>query len=44
VGNRIKEKSDVQNAIEWAYSIKDIEGVIAILGDTLGAIGDIELI
>jgi len=42
--NRIKEKNDVQNAIEWAYNIKDIEGVIAILGDTLGAIGDIELI
>jgi len=42
--NKIKEKSDVQSAIEWAYNIEDVEGVIAILEDTLGAIGDIELI
>lgn len=42
--NRIKSEKDVKKAIEWAMEIEGISGVLAIIGDKMGAIGEIELI
>ncbi|MBN2851193.1 MAG: UPF0280 family protein [Clostridia bacterium] len=42
--NRIKNVSDIKKAIEWAYEIEGVSGAMAIMGDKLGAIGEIELV
>jgi len=42
--NEIKKVSDIQKAIESAIKINGIIGVLAIMGDKLGVIGDIELV
>lgn len=44
VCNRVKTPSDIQDAIEFATRIGGIEGVLIIIGDRIGAWGDIELI
>ena len=41
--NRVKSKSDIEPAIEYAKSIKDINGVLIVIGDALGAWGSIKL-
>jgi hypothetical protein len=43
IGNRIKRKEDIKNAIEEGLGITGINGVLIIAGDTMGAAGDIEL-
>ncbi len=42
--NMIKTKEDIILAIEKAYNIDGIIGVLAIMGDQLGVIGEIELV
>jgi ApbE superfamily uncharacterized protein (UPF0280 family) len=44
LGNRIETKNDLEKIPEWAKSIKDILGGVAIMGDKMVAWGDIELI
>ena len=41
--NRIKTYHDIESALDFACSIEGILGAIAIVGDKLGAAGDIEL-
>lgn len=43
VGNRIKKPSDIAEAIEFGINIEGVEGILAIMGDKLGATGNIEL-
>jgi ApbE superfamily uncharacterized protein (UPF0280 family) len=43
VGNRVKSVSDIQKAMEFASKIEGIEGVLVIIGDSIGAWGDIEI-
>ncbi len=43
VGNRIQRKSDLKDALNYGIGIKGVRGVVIILGNRLGAIGDIEL-
>jgi ApbE superfamily uncharacterized protein (UPF0280 family) len=43
IGNRIKRKEDIKIAIEEGLGIQEIKGVMIIVGDTMGAAGDIEL-
>ncbi len=43
VGNRVKSVSDIEKAMEFASKIEGIEGVLVIIGDSIGAWGDIEI-
>jgi len=43
MGNRVKSADDLQQAVEWACSIEGVLGAVAVLGDKLGACGQIEL-
>lgn len=44
VGNRVKTKNDIQKALEWGMTISGVRGVVIIAGDTMGLLGDVELI
>ncbi len=44
LGNRMREKNDLEGAAAWADRIPGILGGVVILGDLLSAWGDIELI
>jgi len=44
LGNRIKREEDVEKGIKWIKSIRGIEGVMVIIGKTMGVWGDIELV
>ena len=41
--NRVKSKSDIEGAMEYAKSINNINGVLIVIGDALGAWGIIKL-
>lgn len=43
LGNRVREGGDIDGALTWAMSIEGVRGALVILGDKLGAMGDIEL-
>ena len=43
LGNEVRRKSGINPALEIARTIPDIRGVLIILGDQLGAWGDIEI-
>ena len=43
-GNVVKTKKDIEKGLERAMSIKGVDGVLIIVGDKLGAFGDIELV
>lgn len=42
--NRIREKKDIAQGLEFALSIKGVKGGVAILGKDFGSIGDVELV
>ena len=42
-GNRVKTAQDIESAIKFAAGIKGVEGVLVIMGDKIGAWGDISL-
>lgn len=42
-GNRVKTAQDIESAIKFAADIKGVEGVLVIVGDKIGAWGDINL-
>ena len=44
VGNRVKTSHDLQAALDYGMNIPGVLGVVIIIGDRLGAIGDIELV
>ncbi len=43
IGNLVKKTSDIQAALESGQNIDGVKGVVIIMGDKLGAWGDIEL-
>jgi hypothetical protein len=43
IGNHVKNKNDIKRAMEWGLKIPGVRGVIIILGDTMGLLGDVEL-
>jgi uncharacterized protein len=43
VGNLVKSKQDIQNALKAGMEIEGILGIVIIIGDQLGVIGDVEL-
>jgi uncharacterized protein len=44
VGNLVKSKNDIQNALMAGLEIENVLGVIIIVGDQMGVVGDIELV
>lgn len=44
VGNRVKSFSDIKKTLEFASGINEVEGVLIIIGENMGAWGDIEII
>ena len=40
IGNRVKQSSDIQAAIDWGKSIKGIHGIVIILGKDIGVWGE----
>ncbi len=43
-GNRVAGAGDIRPAIEWARRIAGVRGVLVIIGDKMGAWGDLELV
>ncbi|AEB09898.1 UPF0280 family protein [Desulfobacca acetoxidans] len=43
LGNRVKESKDIPAALEWLGDIPDVWGGIVIVGEKLGAWGEVEL-
>lgn len=44
VGNQVKSKGDIQHAIEFGKNIPGVRGLLIIIGDKLGAWGDLEIV
>lgn len=44
IGNRVKTKKDIKSALEYGLTIPDIDGIIIIIDQEMGAIGNVELI
>ena len=43
-GNVVKDKHHIEKGIEFASSIDGVDGVLIVVGDSLGAWGDIKLV
>jgi hypothetical protein len=44
IGNNVKSKKDIKNALDFGMKIKGIEGIIIIIGNDMGVIGEVTLI
>jgi ApbE superfamily uncharacterized protein (UPF0280 family) len=44
IANRVKKKNDIRMALEFGSEIPGVLGILIILGEELGAWGDLELI
>lgn len=44
MGNRVHKPADLKHAVEWAVSIPGVDGALAVLGDKIAALGEIELV
>jgi len=42
-GNRVKNAADIESAMQFAMSVPRVSGVVVVIGDKMGALGDIEL-
>jgi len=43
IGNIVKSKADLQNALKSGMEIEGVLGIVIIVGDQLGVVGDVEL-
>jgi ApbE superfamily uncharacterized protein (UPF0280 family) len=44
IGNKVKSKGNIKSALDFGIKIKGVTGIIIILGNEMGAIGDIEFV
>lgn len=44
IGNRVKSKKDIKNALEYGIKISGVRGIVIICGKDMGAIGDVEFL
>jgi hypothetical protein len=44
IGNKVKSKNDIKNVLDFGMKIKGVLGIIIILGNEMGAIGEIEFV
>ncbi len=42
--NRVENKKDIQKALDWGMTVEGVRGVIIIVDETIGLLGDIELV
>lgn len=43
LGNRVHDAGDVEDALAWACGVPGVRGAVVIVGDTIGARGDVRL-
>ncbi len=44
LGNRVKSAADIEAAIEWGRSVPGLMGFVIVVGDKLGAWGELEIV
>ncbi len=44
IGNKVKSKNDIKKALDFGMTIKGVLGIIIILGNEMGAIGEVQFI
>ena len=44
LGNRIRSPGDVKKALDWVLSVTGVTGAVVIMGETIGAKGQVELV
>jgi len=44
LGNRIRTASDMEKSLDWALSVPGVTGAVVIIGETIGAKGQVELV
>ncbi len=44
IGNLVKNQDDIKKALDWGNGIKEISGILIIVGDQMGIRGTIELV
>jgi len=44
LGNRIRRPDDIEKALDWALSVTGVIGAVVIIGETIGAKGNVELV
>jgi len=44
IGNRVKDKKDIKPALDYGIKIPGVQGIVIIIGNDMGVIGDIELV
>jgi hypothetical protein len=44
LGNRIRGVDDMEKALDWALSVTGVTGAVVIIGETIGAKGQVELV
>lgn len=44
IGNKIKSKNDIKKALDFGIKIKGVTGIIIILGNEMGVIGEVEFV
>lgn len=44
IGNLVKNKGDIKCALEWGIKIAGVRGIVIIVGEHFGAVGEVELI
>jgi ApbE superfamily uncharacterized protein (UPF0280 family) len=44
LGNRVKSPDDIEAALDWALSVTGVTGAVVIMGDAIGAKGQVELV
>jgi len=42
IGNKVKNKNDIKNALDFGIKIKGVTGIVIIIGKEMGAIGEVE--
>ncbi len=44
IGNKVRSKKEIENALNFGIKIKGVTGIIIILGSEMGAIGEVEFV
>lgn len=44
IGNLVKTKQDIKNALKQGFDIADVLGILIIVGDQMGVMGNVELV
>jgi ApbE superfamily uncharacterized protein (UPF0280 family) len=44
LGNRIRNADDMEKSLDWALSVPGVTGAVVIIGETIGAKGNVELV